>query len=105
MVHGSSRGFGQVTPKRIQRKRTKGWRMPPNTVYVGRPSRWGNPFTVEEYGAKMAVSLFSFCVAIRDNDGCEFLDGLEELRGKDLACWCPLDQPCHADVLLEAANK
>ena len=34
----------QVTPIRIQRKRTKGWRMPPNTVYVGRPSKWGNPF-------------------------------------------------------------
>ena len=28
----------------------------------------------------------------------------EELAGKDLACWCPLDQPCHADVLLEIAN-
>ena len=35
-----------MTPIRIQRKRTKGWRMPPNTVYVGRPTIWGNPFPV-----------------------------------------------------------
>ena len=33
-------------PKRIQRKRTAGWRMPENTVYVGRPTRWGNPYPV-----------------------------------------------------------
>lgn len=35
-----------MTPQRIQRKRTKGWKMPENTVYVGRPSKWGNPFTI-----------------------------------------------------------
>ena len=34
--------------KRIQRKRVKGWKMPENTVYVGRPTKWGNPFRVEE---------------------------------------------------------
>ncbi len=36
-------------PKRIQRKRSKGWRMPPNTVYVGRPTKWGNPWKPEQY--------------------------------------------------------
>jgi hypothetical protein len=106
-------------PKRIQRKRTKGWRMPPNTVYVGRPSRWGNPF-----GARCAVHG-------NDAAACDHLilvpnaeiaalryrqwahnwrsrtglrSRLHELRGKNLACWCRLDQPCHADVLLELAN-
>ena len=86
-------------PKRIQRKRTKGWRMPPGAVYVGRPTKWGNPFKIKEYGAEGAVSVFAVHVAM----------GLggdpEDLRGKDLACWCPLDQPCHADVLLKVANE
>ena len=107
-------------PKRIQRKRTKGWKMPPNCVYVGRPTKWGNPFTgpdaVEKY--KWAISEFPsvekfkvwkdaggipgwFWVALASRVP-EFLD---ELRGKDLACWCPLDKPCHADVLLEIANR
>lgn len=36
--------------------------------------------------------------------GQEWVDALAELRGHDLGCWCPLDQPCHADVLLELAN-
>ena len=43
--------------KRIQRKRTKGWRMPENTVYVGRGSKYGNPFRVEKIpGGKWAVN-------------------------------------------------
>ena len=88
--------------KRIQRKRTKGWKMPPDTVYVGRPTKWGNPYKVHdppyletildvigEYRRWLCVQLF------RDP---HFLD---PLRGKDLACWCRLDQPCHADVLLK----
>lgn len=82
-------------PKRIQRKRTKGWRMPAGTVYVGRPTRYGNPFIGPE-----AVTLY------REYAEAGGLRGrcLKELRGKDLACWCPLNQPCHADVLLELAN-
>ena len=86
-------------PKGIQRKRTKGWRMPPGAVYVGRPSRWGNPFTIEEYGAEGAVAEFAIYVAMG------FGGDPDELRGKDLACWCPLDQPCHRNVLLKAANE
>ena len=98
-------------PERIQRKRTKGWRMPPNAIYVGRGTKWGNPFAIGEKGpfvnprrtvqnAAEAVALFrqwhKFPVAVGP--------AIAELRGKDLACWCPLDQPCHADVLLELAN-
>ena len=84
-------------PKRIQRKRTKGWRMPPNTVYVGRGSKWGNPYV----GSK-AVSLYRAHIAMLSQ---EILSMLEELRGKNLACWCSLDKPCHADILLEIANE
>jgi len=87
-------------PKRIQRQRTKGWRMPEGAIYVGRPSRWGNPYRVEDVGREVAVQLFA-----------EFWGALElardarrELRGRDLVCWCALDRPCHADVLLELAN-
>lgn len=94
--------------KRIQRKRTKGWKMPPNTIYVGRPTRWGNPYRLGPPGIpwncetrEEAVSLF------RERVKNWILNGwdAELLRGKDLACWCPLDQPCHADVLLEIANS
>ncbi len=85
--------------KRIQRKRSKGWTMPPNTVYVGRPSRWGNSYSVREYGPTLAVVLYR--QQMLDLERAGFTLDLGELRGKDLACWCSLDQPCHADVLLE----
>lgn len=91
-------------PKRIQRKRTKGWKMPPNAVYVGRPTKWGNPHLLKDCpNAQAAVNRFrSYC----GPDGLPFAKEIKrELRGKDLACWCPLDQPCHADVLLEIANQ
>ena len=99
-----------TAPKRIQRKRTKGWQMPEGAVYVGRPTKWGNPWKV---GAKVmrngqfsaietpaeAVEMFR-----RKSIGDIAPFWGEKLRGKDLACWCPLDAPCHADVLLEWAN-
>lgn len=104
---------------RIQRKRTKGWRIPENTVYVGRPTRWGNPFTgenaVERY--REAVSIFPVSEntmnAWTESGGNKvmliLLAGRHDyvknrLRGKNLACWCPLDKPCHADILLEIAK-
>lgn len=99
-------------PVRIQLRRVKGWRMPENTVKVSRPGPFGNPFVVtEDRGQSEAVSAFRSWLSV---DGCDagmperkrrILDGLDELRGKNLACWCPLDAPCHADVLLELANK
>lgn len=100
-------------PQRIQRKRTKGWKMPPNAVYVGRPTKWGNPWKVgQQIGSAQIVRVYataSDCVAlyrayVTDIDSTEPQQDLTELRGKNLACWCPLDQPCHADVLLELAN-
>ena len=114
-----------MTPKRIQRRRTKGWRMPANTVYVGRPTPWGNPFRIGVHGsAQKCVSLYRECCFGQPGPGelttaqllaanrawpdhfsmpCE-KTAKAFLRGKDLACWCPLDQSCHADVLLELAN-
>lgn len=117
--------------QRIQRKRTKGWKMPENAVSVTRPGKWGNPFVVggwymkgdhrndrsvfrftytqaldekwadERYtkieDAAMAVEWFRWYFSVAPKDAAE-------LRGRDLACWCPLNQPCHADVLIKIAN-
>ena len=112
-------------PRRIQRKRTKGWQMPDGAVYVGRPTKWGNPFlfrAAEEAGYTRHGAVRAFEDWLAGNpwacgsDKFEakrqaILDSLPELRGRDLACWCPLvDEkgnpvPCHADVLLEIANR
>jgi len=74
--------------------------MPPNTVYVGRPTKWGNPinriYSKDPMKNYREHILFSVKYAKYD---------LAELRGKNLACWCPLDRPCHADILLELANQ
>lgn len=101
-------------PIRIQRQRTKGWRMPENTVYVGRPTKWGNRFRVSprvetehliipaiETEAQ-AVQLYRAWLLGVLSTNPAYLD---PLRGKNLACWCPLNVPCHADVLLELANR
>jgi hypothetical protein len=95
-----------MTAKRIQRRRTRGWRMPRRAVYVGRPTKWGNPFHVGapgEDGLPMdgseTVARYKRHLVSRPD-----LDP-RELRGKDLVCWCPLDEPCHADVLLQLANR
>ena len=77
--------------------------MPPNTIYVGRPSRWGNPFKIgvhgnrEEVLCKYRTWLTQVLV--------ENPNFLEPLRGKSLACFCTTDEPCHADILLELANS
>lgn len=100
-----------MIPTRIQRRRTKGWRMPADTVSVCRPGPFGNPFGVhpDEGGAAAAVRLYSEWIR-GDWPGTEpqrrrdLIKKLPTLRGKNLACFCPLDQPCHADVLLDLAN-
>jgi hypothetical protein len=104
-----------MVPRRIQLRRTPGWRMPENTVKVDRTTKWGNPFVVGKpggaYTAKVqsrrhAWQLFRSIAlttpAMRDA-------AQAELRGKNLACWCPLPAPygddeCHAAVWLELAN-
>lgn len=103
-------------PKRIQRKRTKGWRMPKNSLYVGRPTTWGNPFVVGEEAFRFSTSVPYAVPETVEQVLADYRyfcklwlifapNWLKPLKGKDLACWCPLDQPCHADVLLELANK
>ncbi|MBK9497155.1 MAG: DUF4326 domain-containing protein [Xanthomonadales bacterium] len=93
-------------PKRVQLRRSKGWRKPEGVVVVSRPGRWGNPFRVGDFGIRSAAD------AVQRYR--EWLDGrvvgpkpptdFSVLAGHDLACWCSLDQPCHADVLLKLAN-
>jgi len=100
-------------PVRIQRKRTKGYNMQAESlalngrpaVYVGRPSSWRNPYRVTNIcTAAEAVEAFRE-IWVRAIENPLSRAALDELRGKNLACWCPLDQPCHADVLLELANR
>jgi hypothetical protein len=109
--------------------------MPVGAVYVGRPTKLGNPFVVGStvgisgvdadrllyqanltMTAAMAVAayrdLMSDRLTITERDDAEARAYVEswraivaQLRGRPLACWCPLDQPCHADVLLELANN
>jgi hypothetical protein len=91
-------------PRRIQLRRTKGWRKPPGAVVVARPSRWGNPYAIgaphpatgEPLTREDAVALYRDHIAGAD---------VGDLRGKDLACWCAPDEVCHADVLLDLANR
>ena len=115
--------------KRIQRKRTKGWRMPDGAKYAGRPTKWGNPFKLSVDGyilyyktGKLVGSPWCYWSAssgFKLKDVVElyglWLDGelekdypylpkppsIEELRGKDLACFCHLSKPCHVDVILD----
>lgn len=144
-----------MKPQRIQRKRTLGFKMPPDAVYVGRPTKWGNPFNFKssdncwnalalgcrgDAKGRQEASVKAFRQWVDDPRGrvkeMDFGVVIEAkgkkipigprasagvspsheeiraaLRGKDLACWCPLIDkngapvPCHADVLLEIANK
>lgn len=124
-------------PHRVQRLRTSGWTMPPNTVYVGRPTKWGNPYRVggrivieadwgdsaglqHEFGGitlAQAVEGYRDLMALRlalppyDDEWEPAYQGVwahaleTELAGRNLACWCPLGGPCHADVLLDLATR
>ena len=111
-------------------------------VYVGRPSKWGNPFIINKVdknwivyfengemtterglflskndAVKAAVSLFKQYVSFLEpiqfgktkkeykEDEEIFNEFIGELKGKNLSCWCSLDCRCHADVLLELANR
>lgn len=94
-------------PKRIQMSRQRPWRAEnPDAVIVARPSKFGNPFKVtKERTAERAVELFRMSQELRFAVHPQSLADLQfMLRGRDLACWCALDVPCHADVLLELAN-
>lgn len=94
-----------TAPLRVQRSRAKGYSSPPNTIYVGRPTRWGNPFLLAgdcDRCREVAVDLYRNMLK---QDRKLRLAAKQELKGLNLACFCPLDQPCHADILLEIANE
>lgn len=101
-----------MKPIRVQRKRTKGFKMPENTVYVGRPSKWGNPFKVKmDKGEKprnpnlpILIALSAYKKYIQEQVKGGNLN-IKELKGKNLACWCKIGKPCHADILLKLANE
>lgn len=90
-----------MKPGRIQRKRSRGWRMPPGAIYVGRPTKWGNP--VRRGAAKPDTLLYLYEQHVLKRVRAGALD-LGELSGKTLVCWCKPGDPCHADVLLRLAN-
>jgi hypothetical protein len=97
-------------PKRIQRKRTAGWRMPKGAVYVGRPTKWGNPFVPNQDNPvphlEMIYVTRQYQCWLHEPEQANLITAIRsELRGKDLACWCPNHHWCHADVLLEIANS
>ena len=118
-------------PERIQLRRTKGWRKPAGAIVVARPSKLGNPLAIGDvlvcegpggfqfemtvtpeiavaYFARLMESRLSYWPGMHPDDRAysdEWATRVAELRGSDLACWCPLDQPCHADVLLDLANR
>jgi Domain of unknown function (DUF4326) len=114
----------RAAPGRLQLRRSKGWRMPANTVKVDRATLFGNPFLAVDYGSNGAVALFRAWITGRCANVClapeakralarrrtDILGALPALRGKNLACWCPLPSrgepdTCHAAVLLELANR
>ena len=115
-------------PERIQLRRTKGWRMPEGAVKVDRSTGWGNPYRAVSMGSgwwatldldgrlfaqhtskadavAQAVRHFSTWIRTDDPNATAIRDRFAMLRGRDLACWCKPESPCHADVLLELANQ
>ena len=108
-------------PARIQLSRAKGWRKPEGALIVSRPSPWGNPWkaeVVQGVGWVCTDTRSNLIVQARDRRDAHDLAvahyrtwiapraeaARAELRGRALCCWCPLDMPCHAAVLIEIAN-
>ena len=106
-------------PERIQLRRVKGWRLPFLAKSFAPPTRWGNPWRVGLISCACRSAGECSHNAFRCETAAEaveqyrwwltnsqrLLAALPELRGRNLACWCRLDQPCHADVLLDLANR
>lgn len=118
-------------PVRIQRKRSKGWRLPEGVVSATRPGPYGNPFRIghwykignggngfawiesydpieaERAGYTLIVDAAMAVGWFREYRRRYPMMGEDKafIRGKDLACWCKIGTPCHADVLLELANQ
>lgn len=118
-------------PKRIQRKRIKGWTMPTGACYIGRPTIFGNPYDIQIYGTDLSLKLFAktargfwdpLLLSDKDedfyakayNDHHKWLKRIgrhpvetirHHLKGKDLACFCREGASCHGDTLIEIANE
>lgn len=103
-----------VTPVRLRLSRKKGYRLQEHSmsvnglpaVKVDRSTKWGNPWT-KERARKSNSCECNTCLAavfqqMLSDEGKQMIR--QELRSKNLACWCPLDRDCHAEVLLEIAN-
>lgn len=106
---------------RIQLSRAKGWRLPAGALVVDRRSPWGNPWPVGKPVDGVVVMVDGQLLPYRPtreqsiamyrrwlaeqilNRGGDFLRPV--LRAHQLACWCPLDLPCHADVLIEVSHE
>jgi hypothetical protein len=96
-----------MMPGRIQLKRTKGWRMPPNTVKVDRTTPFGNPFpkpakATGEWRGSVVAQFAEWLANTADGQALQ-VRARAELAGKNLACWCP-PGPCHADIWLKVVN-
>ena len=107
------------TPRRVHLSRKKGFTLPPNTVIVDGRTKWGNPWKVgmrllaltgPDQGQEVVVDHARAVKYHRNQALSKGLAGRAirakiraELKGKNLACWCPLDAPCHADILLRLA--
>jgi hypothetical protein len=118
-----------MKPRRVQLSRKRGFKLPPNTVVVSRPSKWGNPYKVSDYQCmecdgktpvpRAKALPHQRAMAHRDFGAWLFCypagealaaAAKKELRGKNLACWCPLptkgeEDICHAALLLRVANE
>lgn len=108
-----------TSPKRIRLSRARGWRLPAGAVNCARPGKLGNPFVVTRDGTReKCVRLYALlmtgyvCLSngpelhVQNAARAAAMSALDDLRGRDLACWCRLDgKPCHADVLLVIANE
>jgi len=111
-------------PVRIQRKRAKGYNMQDHSysingldcVYVGRPTKWGNPYRVGNIcqhplsgkpikvsSKNQAAGLFELKMGVASDFVIEEIK--EELAGKNLSCWCKEGSSCHADILLAICNN
>jgi hypothetical protein len=119
-----------TAPKRVHMTRSQPWRRDnPDAVIVDRRSKWGNPYRWTDYPPypsagwgdddprrvpdstrrRHAVTDFEAALLYSGSTPPASYPSIEEIRaelaGKDLACWCPLSEPCHADVLLKVANQ
>ncbi len=107
-----------MSPRRLQLRRTKGWRLPTGAIVVTRSTPWGNPFPIAQSRQAAVAAFRSWLLGLEPGQPDTYQTGhrtfdrrwmranLNRLRGHDLACWCPPGKPdiCHAAVLLELAN-